>query len=182
MMNTDLKLRAFAAIRRSLVPSKQSSTLPATARPIVGDDYRRLVGLGRQTLASDFIFLDVESAIAENTLTELPRCELGVRWWAFGKSGSGDLWSLRKTGGGKTSEVAFIDHDDEFEAKPKVLSISLEDWFRLADLIRQVEDLVRETPSLRDRKGLLKSDIKKAVSEQMEALRHGLSRRYPYRM
>lgn len=172
-MATPYRIRTCASIVPALLDprAERPPTVPELARKVAGRDYDELIAIGHREIAGDFVFLSPTQAVKENTLTDLPLCHLGRDWWAFGRSGSGDLWLLRRRRGGRASEVAFVDHDQGPDARPRPMGITLRQWFQLADLLAQFE-----------RASSASAEAAHQLNTLMDSLSEGLSRRFPYRI
>ncbi|MCC7542522.1 MAG: hypothetical protein IT379_40270 [Deltaproteobacteria bacterium] len=166
-------------LRRIPPPRREASA----AQSLVGGRadafyYRLLERLGHHDLSADFVFLRASQAIEANAKSAFPRCELGVRYWLFAKTGTGDGWLLRLDAPSQ-SEVAFVDHDEESRARPRPLPLDLRGWLQLADLFRQVEEQTERNPALLDRDYRLRRPHRAAVKAAIERLAPGLGTKYP---
>jgi len=176
-------VRDFKAIVRELPrnpkPSKQRDALARCLRGRVPGDYLSLLKrLGRNhEFAADFRFLGARDLGPENSLRECPKVGLGVRWWVFATTGTGDGWLVRCST--QSAEIAFLDHDQEFQAEAKPLGIDFKKWVQLADLMRQVERAEDADERLLDASFDLEPFARRKVQSAMATISRSLVDRYP---
>lgn len=117
-------------------------------------------------IACDYILQNLKDANKSNYDSYFEKNH--DKWWIFAVTGSGDSWAMSI---GNNNEVAFIDHDQESDAEPYLLSIGFEQWLQLADLNRQFEELNGYgTP------------LCKEFTKKLDCISKGLSKIYPYRI
>lgn len=88
-------------------------------------------------LASDFIVCDPDTQQAYNDFLHTECPSASPLWTVFAASGQGDFWLLGRT----ENQVGYYEHNDENLSLKTIknMSISIEDWIMLADIIRQLE-------------------------------------------
>lgn len=174
-MSKDLRIREVERIiedltarhpQRAAIPGSLLVQLRTVAPQNYLDVLRRL---GPCEIAGDFQFLGLADLPGENALREVPRIALGVDWWLFAVSGTGDAWLMRQADG-ERSDIAFLDHDEGPEATAKPMHLGFHQWLQLADLMAQVEDDADVPAESRSAE----------ITGLLEALSGGLATRFPY--
>ena len=127
--------------------------------------------LGPCEIAGDFRFLGLVELASENADRDVPDMALGLAWWLFAVSGTGDAWLVRQTDGG-ASEIAFLDHDEGPAATAKPMNLGFGQWLQLADLMAQAEGAAEDDGA--------PEAMSAHIRSLLDTLSGGLASRFPY--
>lgn len=147
--------------------------------PLEPASFRGLEAIfGGRAFGADYVWLSPESAVRHHrSLDERFGPELSEHWRAFGTTGQGDMWLVRRSAPG---DVAFLDHDDEGRFRPREMKLSLADWVRLADFFGRFETLARANRDMLDERHRLRPQHRRDVVAALESIAAGLSKRIPF--
>ncbi|AIQ13835.1 hypothetical protein [Paenibacillus durus] len=104
--------------------------------------------------------------------------------WIFAETGQGDFWLINLSNT-FDSTVYFYDHDTEDFQSANILnmSVDLKEWFILADLISQMEELLDTQADIYFDENLnLKNEYRQELLGEVEKIKEGLSDIYPFEL
>ncbi|WP_019636617.1 hypothetical protein [Paenibacillus fonticola] len=133
--------------------------------------------LSDHLIAADHILLSYETAKKYNTeYASHFKSEQGM--WIFAKTGQGDLWLIPGPERAEEDAVYFYDHDLE---NYQAMHIHLKEWFVLADLMAQKENLFHTESTVYFDENLdLKEPYRLNFISEIEKIKTGLSAVYPF--
>lgn len=135
--------------------------------------------LADNQIEADHVFLSYEKAKKYNKEYHEDFSEFKESHWIFAETGGGDFWIIDLHDIQSPPTVFFYDHNLEDFSPANMLhtSINLLEWFELADLISQLhkEDFY-------DEDFRLKEPWKQKAIEEIEMIKNGLSKKYPFQL
>ncbi len=160
-------LETLSALENTRVEPVDPSVLARLGAP---PSYCELIRrVGAQEITPDFWLLSTARIELEN----LKRNPMPTGWFLFALTGAGDAWLVRTKG--SSNETAFLDHDDEVDAKPTPLAIDFLGWLQVARYMRTHEEKIAGTRGPADRLVAVA-----AAKTFLDVLSAGLSTRFPF--
>lgn len=171
-----IKRRNFDEIIDSL---KQRNRIPKISEFMREDCLFLYEKLADNPIEADHAFLSYEKAEKYNKEYHEDFSEFKESHWIFAETGGGDFWIIDLHERQSPPTVFFYDHDVEDFSSANMLnvSINLVEWFELADLIAQLQN-----EGFYDKDFRLKEPWKQKAIEEIEMIKKGLSKKYPFEL
>ncbi|AIQ13788.1 SMI1/KNR4 family protein [Paenibacillus durus] len=135
-------------------------------------------------ISADYVLLSYEKAKQYNKDYHKDFAEFDENMWIFAETGQGDFWLINLSNT-FDSTVYFYDHDAEDFQSTNILnmSVDLKEWFILADLVSQMEELLDTQADIYFDENLnLKNEYRQELLGEVEKIKEGLSDIYPFEL
>ncbi|TVY02060.1 SMI1/KNR4 family protein [Cohnella terricola] len=134
--------------------------------------------LSDNEISLDHKLLSYEKAEKVNTEYREAFEEMTKDKWIFAETGQGDLWLVDLTNA--DNSIYFYNHDLSSVVN---MSLNMKEWFELADLLSQKEELFNNHRNIYFDENLnLRDEYRQQIIAEVEKIKKGLSSTYPFEL
>ncbi|MFF2484313.1 hypothetical protein [Paenibacillus sp. NPDC058071] len=134
--------------------------------------------LSDNEISIDHKLLSYEKAEKFNTEYHEMFEEITKDMWIFAETGQGDFWLVDLANA--QNSIYFYDHDLSIVVD---MSIDMKEWFELADIVSQKEELFKNHRNIYFDENLnLKDEYRRQILAEVEKIKKGLSSTYPFEL